>query len=473
MKKYWNKLVFATVAFLAAGAVSCADDEESVPDYYYGNYAYMYYQLYPETNAAPVLAGTHDARGVSVNGSFRDFHIRLKRPVETDTYFTFGIDASLLNPEVDHPIPESALKFMAQHPVSGEVTEEVLIPAGATETTVMVLLADTEFATASQVATLYTAPVYIKEISGSKDVKISSNRNRVDYLLQVSDYIPNSLTLELASGETTTALKGAGADDLLNEYFGDMLVKLRYPSGTDTKVVFEPDYSLNAAEDLQLPSSAVRFTVNGNAVQNNTVTIPAGESSVTVRAQLVDASFMGEDGEYQLPIVVKTIEGDEIEFGANTSLFFRIKQASLEFTTPTIGSLETNRYSYTITAADPNNAITNTTSRLTDGNNGTFCYAQSGVLDFAVNFGSVKEIVGIRLQDYYDWGMYAARNANIYTSEDGTNWNMLYEITDDIPKQSPQDLSFPTVTTRYMRIQVTAAWRSGSAYISEFYIFVK
>lgn len=471
MKKYWNKLVFAAVAFLAAGAVSCSDDEESVPYYYYGNYAYMYYQLYPETNAAPVLEGTHDARGVSTEGLFHDFHIRLKKPVETDTYFTFGIDASLLNPEIDHPIPESAIQFMALHPVSGEVTEEVFIPAGATEATVKVVLADTEFATASQEATLYTAPVCIKEISGSKNIRISSNRNRIDYMLQVGDYIPNSLTLGLASGENTTTLKGSGPDDLQNEYFEDMLVKLRYPSGTDTKVVLEPDYSLNAPEDLQLPLSAVRLTVNGTAVQNNTITIPAGTQSVTVRAQLVDGSFMNDKDEFQLPIVVKSIEGDEIDFGATTSFFYRINQASLEFMTPTVGKLEENR-SYTITAADPENPISNSTTNLIDNDNFSFCYAQSRILDFAVDFGTEKEIVGIRLVDYMDRGNYSARNANIYTSEDGTNWNMLYEITDDIPKRSPQDFSFPTIKTQHIRIEITKGWYTG-AYLSGFFIFVK
>ena len=65
----------------------------------------MYYQLYPESNVAPSLQGTHDARGVSVSGTFRDFRVRLKKPVETDTYFKFGIDASLLNPDTDLAIP--------------------------------------------------------------------------------------------------------------------------------------------------------------------------------------------------------------------------------------------------------------------------------------------------------------------------------------------------------------------------------
>lgn len=471
MKKYWNKLVFATVALLATGAVSCGDEEESLPSYYYDNFAYMYYQLYPESNVAPSLQGTHDARGVSVSGTFRDFRVRLKKPVETDTYFKFGIDASLLNPDTDLAIPESAIQFMALHPESGEVTEEVIIPAGGMETSVRVILTDTEFATGTKEAAVYTAPVYIKEISGSNDVKISSNRNRVDYVLAVGDYVPNSLTLELYSGDNSTTIKGAGPDALEGKYFSDMFVKLSYPSNQATKVVFEPNYTLNGAEDLQLPLSAVQFTVDGEIVQNNTITIPAGMASVTVRTQLIDASFMTEEAEYQLPIVVTEVEGDEIEFDA--TFFFRIKQASLEFTTPTVGYLEQYRYPYVISQGDPDNPITNPTSRLTDGNNGTFCYAKSTVLDFAVDFGSVKNLVGFRLQDYFDWGNYAVRNVNIYTSEDGVNWNLLYEITEDIPKKSPQDFSFPTVSTRRLRIQIPKAWSSGSAYISEFYIFVE
>ena len=353
------------------------------------------------------------------------------------------------------------------------MTEEIIIPAGSTETEVRVVLKDTEFATVSKDATRYIAPVYIAEISGDPKVKISSNRNLVNYTLSVGDYIPNALSVALASGEKTSVIKGTGPSDLVNTYFGDMIVSLRYPSEKDVKVTFEQDFSLNGETDQAIPRSAVSFSVNGQAVSGNSITIPAGSSSVTLKAQLTDASFMNETGgEYQLPLTVKAIEGDEIEFDA--TFFYRIKQAALEYTEPTSGHLETERSGYRITPGS-DVPISNVTTRLIDGNTGTFCHAGSNKLDFAVDFGTYKDVIGIKLQSYYDYEMYAVRNGNIYTSEDGTNWTLLYELSDDLPKISPQYISFPVVHTRHLRVELTKSWYSSGSYIylSEFYIYVK
>ena len=213
--------------------------------------------------------------------------------------------------------------------------------------------------------------------------------------------------------------------------------------------------------------------MNGQAVSGNSITIPAGSSSVTLKAQLTDASFMNETGgEYQLPLTVKAVEGDEIEFDA--TFFYRIKQAALEYTEPTSGHLETERSGYTITPGS-DVPISNVTTRLIDGNTGTFCHAGSNKLDFAVDFGTYKDVIGIKLQSYYDYEMYAVRNGNIYTSEDGTNWTLLYELSDDLPKISPQYISFPVVHTRHLRVELTKSWYSSGSYIylSEFYIYVK
>lgn len=473
MKKYWNKLAFAAFALLALGATACGDDEEAVPDYYYGNYAYIYYRLYPETIDTPVLQATHDARGVTPSGTFANFRVRLKKAVETDTQIRFAIDETAVDTKTQNLLPSSAIAFMALHPTTGEMSEEIVIPAGAMETEVRVVLTDTEFATATKQAANYIAPIRIVEVSGSPKVKISSNRNLLNYKLSVGDYITNKLTVALASGDNTTSLSAANPSDILNNYFGNMIISLRYPSMKEVKVKFEPDYSLNGANDQQIPRSAIEFSVNGQAISGNTITIPAGAPSVTVRAQLVNTSFMvGSDGEYQLPIVVKEIEGDEIEFDA--TFFYRIKQAALEYVEPTTGHLETNRSGYTITPGS-DVPITNMTSRLIDGNTGTFCHAGSNKLDFAVDFGTTKDVIGVKLQSYYDYEMYAVRNGNIYTSEDGSNWTLLYELAEDMPKASPQYLSFPAVQTRYLRLELTKSYYSnGSAiYLSEFYIYVK
>lgn len=473
MKKYWNKLAFAAIAFFAAGAVACSDDESELPGYYTENFAYL--ELYPDTNTATALSATHDARGVFVSGSFVDFQVKLRWPVGTDTKLVLGGDPDLAASDYD-PIPENAVTFAAVDPQTGEAVEgDIVIPAGESVVNVRATLLDTSFAVENKAASKYMYTAVIRQISGSPDVHISSNRNTVGYPIHVEAFVTNQLAFEDSSSVITGTNNPTGIN--VGEEFTDIRLKLVFGVETDTQVVLEADPTLAGEGQQPLPLSAVTLTVNDQPVTGGSFVIPAGEESVTVKARLTDKSFIDpeikEETVYVLPIVIKTVSGSEDVFidPDNKILNFSVvipDYKTYMLTSPTEGELQTDRTGYTSYVSTLDGS-TDECPQLFDGSTGTYYYT-GGLYAICVDLGSVQDVMGLRT--IYFSGYYGAYDVDIYSSEDGETWTKVMELR-DLPVQKTHDIGFfEPIRTRHLKYDVLESQYYGFA-PTEFYIYAK
>lgn len=476
MKKYWNNLFAVLFAvLLGCGIAGCSDDDGEIPASWYGNFGYLVYELYPDNNVVPAITAEHDARGVHTTQIFKTFKIKLKRAVDTDTEFKLGIEQG-----GEYCIPENGLRFLAQNFNTGEITDQIVVPAGKAELEVRVLLSeDLSFAESETNATTWTAPVCIREIS-NKDIRISTNRNRIEYQLAVNAYRPNQVGLQTLKGANTSIQKVSASEDL-SEYFEDMQVALAYPSKNDVTVQFKVDDSQLPAGATELVRDAVQFEINGGVLTGENVTIPAGSEKVAVRCKLLDRNFT-QDGIYALPLVITEIAGDEIEVSTKPFFFqIELKGNSLSFEKPASDKarLETDRSAYKFWSVDHQDKLSTIgkviTTQLTDGNTGSFV-SLKGLpgLDLGCDFGAVKEIVGFKIDTYYNWGDYCVKEADIYKSDDGQTWVLVHKIEDQFPQveYDSQYVSFGVLKTRYLKFDIRSSY-SGTTYLSEFSIFVK
>lgn len=477
MKKYWNKLIVAAIAIFAAGAVACSDDTSELPGYYTENFAYL--ELYPDTNTASALSATHDARGVFVEGSFADFQVKLKWPVQTDTKIVLGGDPELAA-SGHEAIPESAVAFAPVDLQTGEtVAGDIVIPAGKSSVTVRATLLDTSFAIENRAASKYMYTAVIRQISGSKDVYISSNKNSVAYPIEVDAFVENLLAISSDSGSEYSVIEGTNnpLGITVGTEFEDIQLEMVYGVETDTRVVLEADPTLIEEGMLALPDNAVTFFVNDQPVAGKTIVIPAGEASLTVQVRLTDKSFIDPDIEeetaYVLPMVIKSVSGSEnviidpnnkvINFGVLIPDFM-----IYALTPPAEGTLQTDRSGYTVYAKSTRN--TYQCPQILDGDISTYFYIGTQYA-ICMDLGSTQDVMGFSTT-FFSAG-YAARDIDVYTSEDGETWTLAVEIR-SLPYELKYDIGlFEPLNTRYLKYDIVASQGSAGPAITEFYIYAK
>lgn len=477
MKKYWNKLIVAAIAIFAAGAVACSDDTSELPGYYTENFAYL--ELYPDTNTAAPLSATHDARGVFVEGSFADFQVKLKWPVQTDTKIVLGGDPELAA-SGHEAIPESAVTFAPVDLQTGQtVAGEIVIPAGKSSVTVRATLLETSFAIENRAASKYMYTAVIRQISGSKDVHISSNKNSVAYPINVDAFVENLLAISSDSGSEYSVIEGVNnpLGITVGTDFEDIQLEMVYGVETDTRVVLEADPTLIEEGMLALPDNAVAFFVNGQPVTGKTIVIPAGEASLTVQVRLTDKSFIDPDIEeetaYVLPMVIKSVSGSEnviidpnnkvINFGVLIPDF-----TNYTLTPPAEGTLQTDRSGYTAYVEANNNQYT--CSQLFDNNTNTYFYLGTEYA-ICVDLGSKQDVMGFSTKNFS--GSYAPFDVDVYTSEDGEAWTLAMEIR-SLPYLSQHDIGFfEPLNTQYLKYDIIEAQGNSGPALTEFYIYAK
>lgn len=478
MKKYWNKLAVVAIALFAAGAVACSDDKSELPGYYTDNFAYM--ELYPDTNTATALSATHDARGVFVTGSFADFQVKLKWPVKTDTKFVLGGNPELAAAGHD-PIPESAVAFSAVDPQTGEAVEgDIVIPAGKSAVTVRATLLDTSFAVENKAASKYMYTAVIRQIIGSKDVHISSNKNEVAYPINVSAFVNNLLAIGTSSGANSSEIRGTNTPAGINvgSEFADIRLKLVYGIETDTRVVLEADPALAGEGQLPMPANAVTFLVNDQAVAGSSFVIPAGEDLITIKVRLTDTSFIDsqikEETVYVLPMVIKSVGGSEdvfIDPDRKVMNFSVVIPDYMNYTLtpPTEGTLQTDRTGYTSYVLLPDDPAKYNCPQLFDNDTGSYFYADE-IYAICVDLGAKQDVMGFCTKNYS--GYYAPLNVDVYTSEDGEAWTLAMKLR-SLPRTSQHDIGFfEPINTRYLKYDILQGQNGGPA-LTEFFIYAK
>ncbi len=446
---------------------SCSDDEEVIPESWYSNYGYMMYEAYPDNNVTPAISATHDARGIhmGVGNFFRPFTLKLRKAVDTDTEFTLGIAQ-----EGENCMPEGALRFLTTDSL-GQSTDRMVIPAGKTSISVKVLPAEENafaFATESREASLWTAPVCIREIS-NKQVKVSKNRNRVFYSLDVSAYVPNSVSLKATNGSDTSSQKAGTAEDLM-EYFGDMQVTLAYTSDKDITVGFTVDYDKLPANVERLPEDAIQFEANGKKLDKNEVVVKAGQTVTNVRCKIINRDFV-KGGTYVLPLRIVEATGDEMLVKPEP-FFFKIETIALSFEAPAIGSI--NRYNdYRYFSPDHQDKVFGEWSNIDDGDNWGMIYIPGYPgFDLAIDLKTTKKVTGFMVQGYGGWDSYAVKHADIKVSTDGVAWTTVHNIKDAFPKTGTQYVSFAPIETQYIMLDIKDSYNSGLMYLSEVGVYV-
>lgn len=479
MKKYWNKLIVAAIAIFAAGAVACSDDTSELPGYYTENFAYL--ELYPDTNTASALSATHDARGVFVEGSFADFQVKLKWPVQTDTKIVLGGDPELAA-SGHEAIPESAVAFAPVDLQTGEtVAGDIVIPAGKSSVTVRATLLDTSFAIENRAASKYMYTAVIRQISGSKDVYISSNKNSVAYPIEVDAFVENLLAISSDSGSEYSVIEGTNnpLGITVGTDFEDIQLEMVYGVETDTRVVLEADPTLIEEGMLALPDNAVTFFVNDQPVAGKTIVIPAGEASLTVQVRLTDKSFIDPDIEeetaYVLPMVIKSVSGSEnvIIDPNNKVINFGVVIPDLTnymLTPPTEGTLQTDRSGYTSYVLLPDDPEKHPCPELFDNKTSSYVYWDGDIYAICVDLGSKQDVMGFCTKNFSRY--YAPLDVDVYTSEDGEAWTLALELR-SLPSTSQHDIGlFAPLNTRYLKYDIIEPQPYGLA-LTEFYIYAK
>lgn len=463
MKFKYLSLLFAAM-MLSFCMASCSDDEEEIPASWYGNFGYLEYEVYPQNNVTPAVAATHDARGLHVTEMFRPFTVKLRRAVDTDTEFKVGIVAG----EGENAMPENALRFLPQSAAGEESGDKIIIPAGKTEVKVKVLVGETEFAHANKDAATYTATVSITEISNS-EVMISKNRNSVIYSLAVGAYLPNKVGLESLAGTDTSSQKAGTADDL-QEYWGDMQVKLAYPSDKDVTVGFAIDWEQMPAAAECIPEDAVQFEADGKKLDKLEVVVKAGQTAANVRCKLLKRDFV-KGGTYAMPLHITSVAGDEV-VTRTEPFFFQIETVALSFEESTLGKVDPySNYRY----SSFSHTIQNEISKVCDGDTWSYIFISGypGV-DLVIDMREEKEVSGFMMQGYGAWTSYAMKRVDIKISEDGQAWTMLYHIDEDLPKNGgTQYISFAPVKTRYIMLDIKNSYNAGLTFLAEVGVYVK
>lgn len=475
MKKYLNKLVIAAVALFAAGAVSCSEEKSELPEYYFDNFVYM--ELFPDTNTSDPLVATNDYRGVAIKGALPDFYIKLRFPVATDTKVEIAVDKALISGN-STPIPAEYVKFALVDSETDEVKAgDFIIPAGEMSIKIRPTLTSTEFALENKAATTYTAPVTIKQMSGS-DLKISTNRNQVNLVIGAEAYKMNNTSILTASNSSSTAIPAdnfTATPTLSGTDFEEIKIALALPAPTDTKVKLVLDPSDVEPGCMAIPVEKATFKVNNVALTDMTVTIPAGETSVTLNVSLVDDSFLAHtDLTYQLyslPIRIKEVVGEQVFIDPTYRIFQSyVSLADLSdvaYTESTLGVVEGGerkdykKYMLLNNAGDQLNADILFDDKLTQDTG-------SKLLAVCADVASVKTLSGLKVHSYATG--YSVKDFEIYISEDGVKWVLVRKGT--YPRtNNAQQLSFSKpFKTQHIKYN-TKSGQSANPALREIYFY--
>lgn len=482
MKKYWNKLVFAVIALVATGAVSCGDDPSELPGYYFENFAYI--ELYPDTNTAVALSAINDYRGVTVNGTLPDFYVKLKSSVSTDVNVELGLDKNLIV-GTSEAIPEEAVSFAMIDPSSGELRPgAIVIPAGSTQVKVRPELISTEFATKNQAATTYTASVTIKRISGSKSLNISTNRNVASYPVAVEAYKRNNASIVSSVGSNMLTIVTENMDNptlSTNEF--DVRIRLALPAPVATTVRLEVDPTLLKPGWDQIPLDKTELKVGGTPVTDMAVVIPAGETEISLNVKLLDTSFIVESDlplkVYSLPLKIVEVEGEQVFISPdNRSLYACVSLVDVTDVTyekPTVGTIDdgprdnyASKFIYLFNEMnDPEAKMDG--SALFDGDLTTDFDYYGVPYAVAVDLASVRDITGLEIYSFKN-ADYSPTDFEIYTSDDGQVWTLMRRGKRAGAQPAYYSFSAP-ITTRYIKFYAIDAKRGVD--LTEIYFYFK
>lgn len=441
MRKFWKYLATAAVVMAVTPLMSCDDDDDfssspGRPDYS-KNYVYLYQ---PNSTFARV---EYKANGDFITGPsdpLKTVPVRITKALPTDLQVEVAIDPSLVDEyneanQTDYKLLEGA----------SIVNPNLKIAAGeyVSPDSIAITFGDRSGFLSGEANMIL--PIVIRSCQGP----IISKSSRV-FLTFNSTYRPIVVSLNTTVKEFIAALTTSDWQSKIQKLSLPDLFSLSYAPFEQVTLNLAIDQSKVAQYNAD---NGTNYQFKSDAkLESNTVTIGTDATKAGVNILTGDLSGIADEGEYIIPVTLKSATGASVEYGDDLTVYVIVRGTlrELDVQSSTFnGTLIANPVSCTHEGSDWNRIINN--------DNYSYAYATLNT-PIEMDFGKEVNLSAIYINHWAAY--YSATAATLKTSVDGTNWTDWGEV--EYSAMSAYYINLiPATNLRYVQLTFTKGGTSG------------